>query len=70
MNVVRGSVHSDRMIGSASSSQSARSRAVPNGSPSIVCSFSAHPAPMPNSSRPPDRWSTVTAAFASTAGCR
>ncbi len=58
------------MTWQASSSQSARPPLVPNGSPSIVCSFSAQPAPMPNSSLPPDRWSTVTAAFASTAGCR
>ena len=35
----------------------------------MVCSFSAHPAPTPKSSRP-DRWSTVTAILASTAGWR
>src|SRR5260370_803127 len=36
--------------------------------PYIWCSTSAQPAPIPNSSRPPDRWSTVTAIFASTIG--
>ena len=34
----------------------------------IVCSISAHAAPIPNSSRPPDRWSTVTASLASRTG--
>ena len=43
---------------------------VKNGMPSIMCSTSAQPAPSPNSSRPPDRWSTVVAILASTAGWR
>jgi len=36
----------------------------------MVCSISAQAAPSPNSSRPPERWSTVTAVLASTAGWR
>ena len=59
------------MTSQASSSQSARFPAVPNGSPSIVCSFSAQPAPRPNSQK---RLRTggprSTAALASTAGWR
>src|SRR5437588_2420414 len=38
--------------------------------PSISNSLSAQPAPMPNSSRPSESWSTVVAILASTAGCR
>src|SRR5437762_10759491 len=38
--------------------------------PYISCSISFHAAPIPNSSRPPERWSTVTASLASTTGCR
>ena len=47
-----------------------RTDAVSNASP--ACSYSArsHPAPMPTSSRPPDRTSRVASSLASTAGWR
>ena len=54
----------------ASSRRAIRCPTVPYSSPSIVCSTSAQAAPRPNSSRPPERWSTVTAIFASTPGWR
>src|SRR6266545_4864297 len=58
------------MTTQASSSRRRRSATPGKSRPSMVCSTSAHPAPMPNSSRPPDRWSTVVAILASTPGCR
>ena len=47
-----------------------RSDAGGNGNPWLRCSSSHQPAPIPISTRPPLIRSTVTAAFASTAGSR
>ena len=41
-----------------------------NGKPKLWCSSSYQPAPSPSSTRPPEMWSTVVAAFASSEGWR
>lgn len=64
------SVHSRLSTWQASPSLVIRSRAGQAGSPSMVSAYSSPPAPSPMSSRPPLRWSTVTAILARIAGCR
>ena len=38
--------------------------------PNALCSRSYQPVPMPRTTRPPDIWSTVATALATTPGCR
>ena len=58
------------MISACSSNTSMRSPSGAKGKPNSACSRLNQPAPSPSSARPPEMWSTVLAALASTDGCR
>ena len=47
-----------------------RSRMGGNGKPKLRCSSRYQPAPSPSSTRPPEMWSTVVTAFATSEGWR
>ena len=60
-----------RIAASDSSSQSSRSpKPEPKSKPKVSCSSSRYAAPRPSTKRPLLMWSTVTAAFATSAGWR
>ena len=59
-----------RRIRSDSSMRPTRAPAASNGIPAASYSSRSQPAPRPSSKRPPDRWSSVAASFASITGCR
>ena len=52
-----------------SSSMSSRTPVRGNSKPNAVASTSCQPAPMPQSTRPPERWSIVVSDFAWSPGC-
>ncbi len=59
-----------RMHWMPSSSWRSRTGAGGKGMPYAAYSPWCHPAPRPRTARPPDSWSMVAIALASTAGCR
>ena len=63
-------VHSARITAIASRSASTDSRADRRGPPIAAIASQKAPAPMPSSTRPPDRMSRLATARASTAGGR
>ncbi len=66
----RGSSWRRTISSTASSRRETRSPAAGRSKPYRRCSASCQPVPMPRTRRPPLTWSTVTASFASSDGCR